>query len=378
MEQFAMEQLFKSRINSRLAVIYRHMIYRDIIDSQVARVLPAILKSNRIVCEDTAMKYVVVSNSLLVGEDAYPLNDGVAYVPLFFDECIIMFQDVYGNRYMDVSYTKEPVLEEKELEDKCFEMAPDHPMLKMQACLAIMEQEDIDEEQVMILQKALDGLPVKPLYQQKMLTRIISFYKKQTVNEEEAMSEEGGAYLLRLDKKSLTRSERVGVCETLISQNYFVEAFEMIKEFGEDEIRIKRLLKLCSKMILQRLFAEDVLLLHLAYRVFAAGHGDGVILDYLCEHYNGANDKMYRILVQAVREHVETYDMEERLLAQLMFTGSDKHLDKVFDFYASRKKTSDSIVKAYFTLKCVGYFLRDMVPGDRVFAYLEGAVNQSS
>ena len=142
-----------------------------------------------------------------------------------------------------------------------------------------MEQEEIDEEQVMILQKALDGLPVKPLYQQKMLTRIISFYKKQTVNEEEAMSEEGGAYLLRLDKKSLTRSERVGVCETLISQNYFVEAFEMIKEFGEDEIRIKRLLKLCSKMILQRLFAEDALLLHLAYRVFAAGHGDGVILD---------------------------------------------------------------------------------------------------
>ena len=50
MEQFAMEQLFKSRINSRLAVIYKHMIYRDIIDGQVARVLPAILKSNRIVC----------------------------------------------------------------------------------------------------------------------------------------------------------------------------------------------------------------------------------------------------------------------------------------------------------------------------------------
>lgn len=378
MEQFAMEQLFKSRINSRLAVIYKHMIYRDIIDSQVARVLPAILKSNRIVCEDTAMKYVVVSNSLLVGEDAYPLDDGVAYVPLFFDECIIMFQDVYGNRYMDVSYTKEPVLEEKELEEKCFEMAPDHPMLKMRACLSIMEQEDMDEEQVMVLQKALDGLPVKPLYQQKMLTRIISFYKKQVANEEEAMSEEGGAYLLRLDKKSLTRSERVGICETLISQNYFVEAFEMIKEFGEDEIRIKRLLKLCSKMILQKLFAEDALLLHLSYRVFAAGQGDGVILDYLCEHYNGANDQMYRILVQAIREHVETYDMEERLLAQLMFTGSDKHLDKVFDFYASRKKTSDSIVKAYFTLKCVGYFLRDMIPGDRVFAYLEGAVNQSS
>lgn len=40
MEKFAMEQLFEGRIDRFLAVIYRHMIYRDIIDAQVARVLP--------------------------------------------------------------------------------------------------------------------------------------------------------------------------------------------------------------------------------------------------------------------------------------------------------------------------------------------------
>ena len=31
-------------------------------------------------------------------------------------------------------------------------------------------------------------------------------------------------------------------------------------------------------------------------------------------------------------------------------------------------------MKAYFTVKCVGYFLQDQVPSDKVFAYLEGAV----
>lgn len=378
MEQFAMEQLFESRINSRLAVIYKHMIYRDIIDAQMARVLPAILKSNRIVCRDSAMKYVVVVNGLLTGEDAYPLNDGVAYVPLYFDDSILLFQDVYGNRYMDVSYTREPVMDEKELEEKCFEMYPDHPMLKMRECLRIMNRQETNREEVLVLQKALDELPIKPLCQQKMLTKIIAYYKDQLANEDDVMSEEGGAYLLKLDKKALSRSERIGVCETLITQNYFAEAYEMIREFGEEGIRLKRLLKLCTKMILQNLFDEDALLLHLAHRVFASGNGDSVILDYLCEHYNGANDDMYRILVQAVREHVETYDMEERLLAQLLFTGSDRHLDTVFDFYVSRKKTGDTIVRAYFTVKCMGYFLKDMVPGDKVFAYLEGAVNGSS
>ena len=377
MEKFAMEQLFEGRIDRFLAVIYRHMIYRDIIDAQVARVLPGILRSNRICCQDTSMKYVVVGSALLEGEDAYPLNDGTAYVPLYFDDCVLMFQDVYGNRYMDIPYTKEPVLEERELEERCFEMLPDHPMLKMRACLGIMEKEEIDGDGIRVLQDALDSLPVKELYQQKMLTRIIAYYNDPARNGEEAMNEEGGAYLLRLDKKRLSRTERVGICETLISQDLYKEAYGMIREFGEEGLRIKRLLKLCTKLISQNLAEADDLLLHMARRIFLSGKGDGVILDYLCRYFNGANSDMYRILVQAVREHTETYDMEERLLAQLLFTGSDKHLDTVFDLYAGRKKTRDAIVKAYFTIRCVDYFLKGQTPGDRVFAYLEGAINGS-
>lgn len=378
MEQFAMEQLFQSHINSSLAVIYKKMIYREIIDRQMAKVLPAILKSNRIVCSDKAMRYVIVCNEMTSGEDAYILQDGAAYVPLYFENSVILFQDAYGNRYMDVKYTTEPVMDETELVEQCFAIDPDHPMLKIRACQEILKKEDVTADEVKVLEQALDMFEFRPLCQQKMLGRILSFYKEQVQSEDEAMAEECGNCLLRLDKKKLSREKRVDVCETLITQNYFAEAYEMIREYGEDGIRIKRLLKLCSRMILQKLFDEDELLLHLAYRVFMGGHADSVILDYLCEHYNGTCKAMYKILVQAVREHVETYDMEERLLAQMLFTGNDKHLDTVFDFYASRKKTGDVIVRAYFTVKCVGYFLNNLVPGDRVFAYLEGAVGKSA
>lgn len=378
MEQYAMEQLFGSRINSSLAVIYKHMIYPEIIDDQVAEVLPAVLKSNKIICEDTAMKYVIVCNELMTGEDAYPLHDGTAYVPLFFDNCVILFQDAYGNRYGDVPYRKEPVLDEPELERKCFELLPDHAMLKMRKCQEILEKEIVEEEEIRILERALDELPVKPLYQQKMLTRIIAYYKDQAAAEDEMLAEESGNYLLRLNKEKLTRDERIEICETLINQNYHAEGYEMIRRFGDDKIRTRRLLKLCTKMILEKLYEKDDLLVHLSYRVFASGQSDQVILDYLCEHYNGTGEAMYKILVQAVREHVETHDLEERLLAQILFTDSDRHLDTVFDFYASRKKTNETLVRAYFTIKCVGYFLHEKTPGDKVFAYLEGAVNSSS
>ena len=92
-----------------------------------------------------------------------------------------------------MEYTKEPVLDEKELEEKCFEMYPEHQMLKMKACLEIMKKKDLDKEDVTELETALDNLPVKPAYQQKMLTRIISYYRAALSGDDEVMDAEGGA-----------------------------------------------------------------------------------------------------------------------------------------------------------------------------------------
>ena len=118
----------------------------------------------------------------------------------------------------------------------------------------------------------------------------------------------------------------------------------------------EKLLKLCTRMILQQLFDQDDRLLELSWRVFEAGKADSVILDYLCEQFNGTTSQMYEILIQAVGEHVETYDLEERLLAQMLFTGSCDQIDSVFDLYMKRKRTRESMVKAYFTQKCIQYF----------------------
>ena len=52
-------------------------------------------------------------------------------------------------------------------------------------------------------------------------------------------------------------------------------------------------------------------------------------------------DRMYEVLIRGVEEHVETYDLEERLLAQMMFTGSTAQIDSVFQLYVNRKKTRE-------------------------------------
>lgn len=160
-----------------------------------------------------------------------------------------------------------------------------------------------------------------------------------------------------MDKSLLDNQTRGKICEILISCNYLREAYDMLVDYEIEDIDPGKLLDLCTRMILLQLFDQDEHLLYLAERVFEEGKADSVILDYLCEHYNGTTARMYEILIQAVGAHVQTYDMEERLLAQMLFTGSCAQMDSVFELYMKRKQTRESMVKAYFTQKCIQYFL---------------------
>lgn len=50
------------------------------IDEKTAAILPRVLCSSRVKCENSAMKYVIVRCEELRGEEAFLLENGEAYV----------------------------------------------------------------------------------------------------------------------------------------------------------------------------------------------------------------------------------------------------------------------------------------------------------
>lgn len=372
MGRFAAEQILKSRIDSNLAVIYDAVIYEDMVDAPIARVLPALLKSYRISVKNPKMRQVVVCYEELTEEGVYPIQRGIAYVPVFSGKCCIMFQDAYGNRYTDVSHIKTPVLDKPGLEKKCFEVYPEHPMLLLSACRKAAEGA-VEEPWLAVIERALTQLNLHPLYKSVLTGQLMEYYKKNVSGDGE---EDGGAdfqFMLSLDEKLLSGKQKTDFCEILISRNYIREAYGMIREYHLG-ISGKRMQKLCVQMILNRLFDQDDLLLKQAFSVFEQGLADSVILDYLCEHFNGSSEQMYQVLIKGVSDHVETYDLEERLLAQMLFSGKTERMDKVFALYMRRKRVSDTLVRAYFTMKSAEYFLYDVPAMDQVFQYLEDRI----
>ena len=377
MEQFAMEQLFQSRINSSLAVIYEHMIYKDMIDNRAARVLPGILRSCRVRCGDPRMKYVIVRYEELEDEEAFLLEHQSAYVPLFSDRSVLLFQDAYGNRYLDVKHWKVPVMDRPELLRQCYEVYPDHPMLKLAECRDIVNRGVEKDEQAELLEDLMLQMHLNPVFERRLLQTVTDYYCKRAAEEKDGDGMFNCAYLVQIDKKPMGARQRQQICETLISQNYMREAYDMVREYGSQYISAPRLMKLCAKTILMNLFDQDDLLLELSYQVFREGCCDSVIMDYLCEHFNGTVSQMYEVLIQGVKEHVETYDLEERLLGQMLFTGCCDQIDSVFELYMKRKTTREMVVKAYFTQKSVQYFLENKDMDERVFEYLKQAVGGS-
>ena len=99
------------------------------------------------------MKYVVVRHEEQMTEDAYVLNEGTAYVPLFSERDLVLFQDENETRYARVNCAIQPVFTDmEELLQTCFEMNPMHPFLFMNACAKACRKEVLTGDDAILLE----------------------------------------------------------------------------------------------------------------------------------------------------------------------------------------------------------------------------------
>lgn len=375
-EQFAMEQLLRSCVNSRLVTLYQHVLYKEMIDEQVARVLPAILKSYRITVSNPKIRSVVVCYEELDREDVFAVKDGLAYAPLFSSHPVLLFQDEYGNRYADVSYRKQQAMigSSRDLEDRCYDICPEQPMLLLERSSAVVRDGMKDAIDRRVLKRALAELKLHPLFREKLLECLLGYDSSRQETEENISGVLD--YLGQIRPETLSQAERARLIRMLVSQGNCTEAFSIVREYGWQGTAGKELQELCSQMILKQQPDSDDILLKLSWELFTKDQWGGAMLDYLCEHFNGNSEQMYALLERSETEHVELYDLPERLLAQMMFSGETGHIDEVFDCYRQGKRVSGLVSKAYFTMKSADYFLRNRPTKDSVFAYLEDAVKE--
>ena len=87
-----------------------------------------------------------------------------------------------------------------------------------------------------------------------------------------------------------------------------------------------------------------------------------------------APENQNALLLRKLEEAI--YAMAERLLAQLLFEGSEEHLDEVYDLYRQYDQPDQTLERAYLTEKSIDYFIRLHPQRDEFFHALTEEIHR--
>ena len=368
MEDFARDQALSGHMSEKLARIYERMLPAGVVDEKLAAALPRLLYSVQISCDNRSWDRVIVCCEEMEGEITARLTDGQAVVPVYSEHCRILFQDSFGSRLAGASYLSRRLFGGEELEEKLFALCPEDEFLAIRRCRKALDDGRIDEEALSFYEQVLSIQGLREQFARRLTSRLI----------EGSLRDGHGERLLRLDTSYASPEDIRTMTEVFIRDDFCDRAFSLIRRYGYEDLSPSLLLKLCSRMCVEQLFAPDPFLLEACYCCMNKRRNDAVILEYLCRHYNSSSERMYQVLRRAARYRAPLYDLPERLLGQMLFTGSRQGIDDVFEAYESQGQLDETLLRAYLAVKCYDFFTADVAASRTVFDLVEERLKKDS
>lgn len=366
MYNFARRQLEAGRINDALSIIYEDCIRLANIDETIAAALPQVMFKHKISCSIPKMAGVCVSHREFEEEQYVPFVNGEAYVDIYSDNPCIVMVDNEGCRYMHQGYyTTRKMLHMDVFAEKCFEIVKDSkPLLAYLFCKCEKEY-TISLRSIEIRRKAWQNIAIRKAYENKNFMALMQYYYEHA--EGEYLDE----LLISLKDKSLSKAASNRWITLLIIRGMFDEALDGIIKYGIGNIEEKYLARLCEEMIA---FPEKTgyskVLEDISLHIYNKGEYTDNIIRYLAKYYMGPTGDMYSIWKSASGFGIKCDEIEEKLLAQILFSeGSIEEGMKVLDHYLT-DGTDKYLKKGFVSYLAYNYITADIELSDTVWQWL--------
>lgn len=365
MEQFAQDKLKEGRINEDFAVMYREFCLNSK-DEVIKRALGKVLFVHRLYCDDPKIRKVIVKHSAFEKEQVYTFNNHAAYLSIYTPDAGIVFEDDCQRRYIqNVDYNLQPLFEQEELARELAKEEHQSAGLLLYTCGELAHENQITLTNLHSFELAAEEESFSKEYRQQIRKRLLLFYQ-------EYMGEESlRASLEKIDFQSFAKINKSLLITILIKQKMYVGAYDLICEYGYEEINFVDLLHLCTCMIQNLDFEYEEELVLLAHDIFEQGIYDEVILKYLVKYFKGPVDKMIEIWQRAMGFSLDAYELEEDILIFSMFgriwtpQGSAVLKDYV------RQRGKEVVILAYVTFESFEFLLAGKESDRFVFRSIE-------
>lgn len=360
---FGKEQMSLGRINEHLALIYKTITDIDFIAEDNAVCTSEMFMSYRIECRDGLFNKVIISYKEGNFEKEYPVTKGVSYVSIYTQDATVIFENEDSDRFY-FPYSITSLLQDDLIVQKCAKFNSGILALKLISCDKLVRART-NQETVSRMLDIMKTEQINLFYRRKFVSQIIEFFH-------DGYDFDGFMdFLSQIDMKMVQDDDIVKLIEIFIVHGNYKKAFELIRKYSYAKVNTKRLMKLCSKLILSEEQQESDFLMSMCNHVFQNGKYDETILEYLVDGFYGSGCDMINIWKCAVESDIDTYELEERIVVQIMFTNSyEDILADIFDNYFSRG-ANERIVEAYLAYNAYRYFVREKEISESVFDIME-------
>lgn len=362
-EQFITEQILKQRINRDLAYLYRHVLAPRMLNKEVAEALSRLLFVHEIRTEQKEMRQVIVYQPMSGKEHLYPMTGGRAYVPLFGNECMLLFEDGQHNRYAaSVSYTMEKLMIPGKLVQDIAPLVHGMTGYDVYRCMNGHELAEVTPENETAFFHLLEMPEITAEYKTEAGIRLLHYYYE---NDQIEILDE---FLDNMAEVQLSAKALRELLKFLVIRGKMQKAYEMICKYGPYQADPKVLMRLCSYLLQQQTeLTENKQMTAILIYVFRKGKYDEHVLRYLTKYYRGMARELRDIWKAAEDFQVNTRELSERMLIQMLFTGSfvGEYME-VFRSYVRSGAAAD-VENAFLTQCAYDYFVKEKVTESFVF-----------
>ncbi len=142
---------------------------------------------------------------------------------------------------------------------------------------------------------------------------------------------------------------------------------ELWRLLGNDKVPVSDWIALADREIFERNGEADERLIALSAFIFRKGIYTERILWYLCRHFQGSLKELEDLWKAARRFELDTYELEERFLAQLLYTeGRTGAMEDIFESYYEGHG-QDMVLMAALSYFSYRYFVLREPVADKIF-----------
>lgn len=352
-ERFVMQQLEKGKTGKKLAILYSRMPENGMLTPESACLLAPVLFLQQLECENHEICKAVVIHTRLRGEQSYPVENGRAFVAVYDRDYEILLEDNEQNRYSaGESFALNSLVSPAACAEKMLPWVNGDSGFDLYCCESRKGIVTVTEENEFRFRALAEGDQILPAFARAIRIALLCYYR------DDEKYDELDAMLDRMDRDDLESSDLAAAVQMLIERSFYEKAYQWMEGIPAEKVQEGLLLRLCSRLLENGLYAEDKRMQNLAFDAFRRGKYDSRILEYLSDVLTGSCRELDQVRKAAEGYEIDTFRITQRLIIQLLYIREDvTERTELLRKYVNEGGKSE--LEAAFLHRCSGLFLME-------------------